>query len=68
MSIIISKISGLFNRSIKSKWNLQDPSKRGGSYSIYFGEKHIANVRGKTKAFVLIDAIKGKDSTGKLVH
>lgn len=61
---ILKKIFG----SNKSQWNLQSPAKRGGSYSIYFGEKHIANVRGKTKAFVLIDALHGKDSTDNLIQ
>tara|TARA_B110000285_G_scaffold81016_1_gene93505 strand:- start:549 stop:752 length:204 start_codon:yes stop_codon:yes gene_type:complete len=64
---IINKITGLLTGSINTKWNLQAPSKRGGSYSIYFGEKHIANVRGKIKANVLIDALQGKDTTNDLV-
>jgi hypothetical protein len=52
----------------KNLWNLQAPTKRGGSYSIYYGEKHIANVRGKTKAYVLIDALHGKDTTSDLIQ
>mgnify|MGYP006093434627 FL=1 len=63
---IIKSITGLFS-SVNDDWNLQAPTKRGGSYSIYFGDKHIANVRGKTKALVLIDALQGKDSTDTLV-
>ena len=47
-------------------WKLVDPTKKGGSYSIYFMDKHIANVRGKMKALVLIHAIKGMDITDKL--
>jgi len=47
---------------------MQAPTKRGGSYSIYYGEKHIANVRGKTKAYVLIDALHGTDSTDDLIQ
>lgn len=47
-------------------WSLSDPAKKGGSYSIYFEDKHIANVRGKAKATVLFDALKGVDSTEEL--
>lgn len=62
-------LKSLFNRpSINPNWRLQNPSKRGGSYSIYFGEKHIANVRGKTKALVLMDALRGIDTTGDLIQ
>ena len=62
-------LKSLFNRpSINPNWRLRNPSKRGGSYSIYFGEKHIANVRGKTKALVLMDALRGIDTTGDLIQ
>ncbi len=60
-------IKNLFRRPvINPNWNLVVPTKRGGSYSIYFGEKHIANVRGKTKALVLAHALAGIDITDKL--
>jgi len=63
---MFNKLRGLFRK--ENLWNLQAPNKRGGSYSIYYGEKHIANVRGKTKAYVLIDALHGVDSTENLVQ
>ena len=47
-------------------WKVVDPSKKGGSFSLYFMDKHIANVRGKTKATVLLNAIQGKDMTKDL--
>ena len=47
-------------------WKVVDPSKKGGSFSLYFMDKHIANVRGKTKAMVLLSAIQGKDMTKNL--
>ena len=52
---------------VKGKgWKIVDPSKKGGSFSLYFMDKHIANVRGKTKAMVLLSAIQGKDMTKDL--
>ena len=54
-------------RGSKAKgWKVVDPSKKGGSFSLYFMDKHIANVRGKTKAMVLLNAIEGKDMTKDL--
>ena len=47
-------------------WKIVDPSKKGGSFSLYFMDKHIANVRGKTKATVLLSAIRGTDMTKDL--
>ena len=47
-------------------WKVVDPSKKGGSFSLYFMDKHIANVRGKTKAMVLLSAIQGKNMTKDL--
>ena len=47
-------------------WKVVDPTKKGGSFSLYFMDKHIANVRGKTKAMVLLNAIQGKDMTKDL--
>ena len=47
-------------------WRMEDPAKKGGSYSIYFKEKHITSVRGKMKALVLINAIQGVDISDKL--
>lgn len=61
----MNMIKRLFKKNL---WNMQAPTKRGGSYSIYYGEKHIANVRGKIKAHVLIDALHGKDTTSDLVQ
>lgn len=50
----------------KNLWNIEPPAKSGGNFSIYYGEKHVANVRGKIKAKALIDALHGKDSTDAL--
>ena len=56
-----------FMKSSKNKgWKVVDPTKKGGSFSLYFMDKHIANVRGKTKAMVLLNAIQGKDMTKDL--
>ena len=52
---------------VKGKgWKIVDPAKKGGSFSLYFMDKHIANVRGKTKATVLLSAIQGKNITSSL--
>ena len=52
---------------VKGKgWKIVTPAKKGGSFSLYFMDKHIANVRGKTKADVLLSAIQGKDITSSL--
>ena len=52
---------------VKGKgWEIVDPAKKGGSFSLYFMDKHIANVRGKTKATVLLSAIQGKNITSSL--
>ena len=47
-------------------WRVVNPGKKGGSFSLYFMDKHIANVRGKTKAMVLLSAIQGKNMTKDL--
>ena len=54
------------SKKVGMDWKMTEPSKKGGSYSIYYMDKHIANVRGKMKALVLIHAIKGIDITDKL--
>ena len=47
-------------------WKIVDPTKKGGSFSLYFLNKHIANIRGKTKAMVVLAAMQGKDMTKEL--
>ena len=47
-------------------WKVVEPAKSGGSFSIYYKDKHIANIRGKNKASVLLAAIQGKDTTSSL--
>ena len=54
------------SKKVGMDWKMTEPGKKGGSYSIYYMDKHIANVRGKMKALVLIHAIKGIDITDKL--
>ena len=48
------------------RWTLTAPAKKGGTFSLYFMDKHIANVRGKTKAEVLVAAVNGTDMTDQL--
>ena len=47
-------------------WRVVAPGKSGGSFSIYYKDKHIANIRGKNKANVIMAAIQGKDITSNL--
>ena len=53
-------------KKIGVEWKMVEPMKKGGSFSIYYKDKHIANIRGKMKAMVLIHAIKGVDLTDRL--
>ena len=53
-------------RGMGKGWKIIDPAKKGGSFSLFFKDKHIANVRGKTKAMVLESAINGKNMTKDL--
>jgi len=62
---MFNKFLNIFKEQGKD-WSLKDPSKKGGSYSIYYKDKHITSVRGKNKANVLINAIKGVDMSHKL--
>lgn len=63
---MFKKLINLFSGKVNQQWSLVEPKKRGGSYAIYFEDKHVASVRGKTKALVLIHIIKGTDITNKL--
>ena len=64
---MLNKLKDLFSGEKRDKgWRMEEPAKKGGSYSIYFKDKHITSVRGKMKALVLINAIQGVDISDKL--
>jgi hypothetical protein len=44
------------------KWELKDPVKKKGSFPLYYEDRHMANIRGKEKAKLIINKIGGKSS------
>lgn len=48
------------NYQNSNKWELREPIKKKGSFPLYYKDRHMANIRGKEKAKLIIKQIGGK--------
>jgi len=61
--LILLLTFALHSKTLKSdKWELREPIKKKGSFPLYYEDRHMANIRGKEKAKMIIKQIGGKSS------